>query len=291
MRRLNPKVDFVFKRIFGTEENKDILLAFLNAILHPPDGQDLTEIALLDPHLNPDMVGDKTSILDVRAITAAGIPINIEIQLFNKYNIEKRTLYYWAKLYQEQLEQGQNYRELKKAVTINIVDFNCLETDEFHSVFRVREDRTGQLLTDDLEIHFLELRKLTSQQAMPNERLMKWMMFLQAENEETLEGVAMDEPAIRKAVDVLKFLSQDKETRRLFEMREKALKDEVSMIHGAKEEGEAKGRAEGISQGIAQSKAKIAKNLISLGMDDHLIVQATGLTPAEIDQLKNQPTG
>lgn len=88
----------MFKRIFGVEENKDILLSFLNSTLKRPEGQELKEIELVDPHIHPDQVGDKASILDVKARTKTGVRIHIEIQLHNKYDIEKRSLYYWAKL-------------------------------------------------------------------------------------------------------------------------------------------------------------------------------------------------
>ncbi|MGO0063631.1 Rpn family recombination-promoting nuclease/putative transposase [Brevibacillus fluminis] len=101
----------------------------------------------------------------------------------------------------------------------------------------------------------------------------KWLLFLKADSETKLEELAMSEPTIRKAVNVLEFLSQDAEARRLYEMREKALKDEVSMIEGAKEEG----------------KAEVARKMIAKEMDISLIVELTGLSVEEIEKLKQQP--
>ncbi|WP_139489465.1 Rpn family recombination-promoting nuclease/putative transposase [Brevibacillus dissolubilis] len=325
---MNPKVDFVFKRIFGAEENKDILLSLLNAILQLPDDRQITEIVLLNPHLEPDMLGDKQSVLDVRVLTADGVHINIEIQLFNPYNIEKRTLYYWAKMYEGQLQQRDNYKKLKKTITINIVDFNCLKSESYHSVFHVCEDTSGTLLTDDLEIHFLELKKLRSASVTDDSMLVKWLQFLAAEHDEIREELAMTDPTIKKAFDVLEYLSHDKIERIRSEMREKALRDEISRVSGAEEEGfnrgmergmeqglergleqgleqglerglergleqgMERGLAEGIERGIAEGAAasmrKIALTMLAKGTDIPLISEVTGLSPEEITQLQKQ---
>jgi len=275
-KRMNPIVDFVFKRIFGTEENKDLLLSFLNATLKPEEGSQLKEITLVDPHINADQVGDKASILDVRAKTKTGEQINIEVQLHNKYDMEKRSLYYWAKMYEGQLAEGEPYRNLKKTVTISIIDFEYLPTDSYHSVFRLREDEEGFVLTDDLEIHFLELPKVAGVHQETSDLLVKWMLFLKAESKTKLEELAMSEPTIRKAVNVLEFLNQDKEARKLYEMREMALKDELNMIEGAKAEGE------------RQKAKEVAKNLLAMDMTVEMVAKATGLPTEEIEKLKQQ---
>jgi predicted transposase/invertase (TIGR01784 family) len=273
---MNPIVDFVFKRIFGTEENKDLLLSFLNATLKPEEGKELKEITLLDPHINADQVGDKASILDVRAKTKTGEQINIEVQLHNKYDMEKRSLYYWAKMYEGQLAEGEPYRNLKKTVTISIVDFSYLPSRNYHSVFRLREETERFVLTDNLEIHFLELPKLGADHQETSDLLVKWLLFLKAESEEKLEELAMSEPTIRKAVNVLEFLSQDAEARRLYELREKALKDELNMIEGAKAEGE------------RQKAMEIAREMLAEGDSPERVARLTKLPLEEIEKLKQQ---
>ncbi|MCM3079630.1 Rpn family recombination-promoting nuclease/putative transposase [Brevibacillus invocatus] len=127
--------------------------------------------------------------------------------------MEKRSLYYWAKMYEGQLAEGEPYRNLKKTVTY-------LPSKSYHSVFRLREDAEKFILTDNLEIHFLELPKLGFEQQKTSDLLVKWLLFLKAESETKLEELAMSEPTIRKAINVLEFLSQDKEARKLYEMRE-----------------------------------------------------------------------
>jgi predicted transposase/invertase (TIGR01784 family) len=100
--RLDPKVDFVFKRIFGVEENKEVLLDFLNVVLKDTEPQPIVDLQILNPYIDKQALQDKLSILDIHARTKDGKQINIEIQLYNRYDIEKRTLYYWSKLYSSQ---------------------------------------------------------------------------------------------------------------------------------------------------------------------------------------------
>lgn len=114
MTEIDPKVDFIFKLIFGNEENTDILLSFLNSILKLEGMNRIDIIEILNPFIRRELLEDKTSILDIKAKTAIGELINIEIQLFNKYNMDKRSLYYWSKLYSGQLAIGKDYKELKK---------------------------------------------------------------------------------------------------------------------------------------------------------------------------------
>lgn len=128
----------------------------------------------MNPYTDKDSPQDKQSIFDIQAKTEEGKLINIEMQLFNRYDNEKRTLYYWSKQYASQLEEGRPYKNLKKCVTINILNFSILSGDQYHNVFHLREDRSGISLTDDLEIHFLELSKLNNQQTAVSGGLLNW---------------------------------------------------------------------------------------------------------------------
>ncbi len=275
---LDPKNDFVFKRISGSEENKDILLAFLNRTFMEAGEPPLTEIVLMNPYTDKDSPRDKQSIFDIQAKTAEGKLINVEMQLFNKYDNEKRTLYYWSKQYAGQLEEGQSYKRLRKCVTINILNFSILPNYRYHSVFHLREDHSGITLIDDIEIHIMELSKLNTQN-IPNEGgLLNWLLFLKSEDTTNWEVLKVNEPALGKAMTALEYLSQDAEARRLYEMRQKALHDEASMLEGARTEGESIGNLKG--------KMEVAANLINMGMDVPAVSKATGLPVEELNKLK-----
>lgn len=187
---LDPTVDFVFKRIFGDERNTDVLVSFLNAIFEAADEAQVESIEILNPFLDRETLTDKMSVLDIRARTDTGNLVNIEIQLWNAGDMPKRTLYYWARLYAGQMEQGDQYHTLKKTIAINILDFNLLAGERWHNVFHVREDTVGLMLTDVLEVHFLELRKLREQATGLERRLVRWMLFLTARTRERLEQLA-----------------------------------------------------------------------------------------------------
>ena len=159
MKRLKVKNDFIFRKLFGDEKNKDILISFLNAVMELDDSRKLEDIELVDgTELYKESIDDKLGILDIRARTAYGEHINIEVQLVNQHNMDKRTLFYWSKIFTEQLKAGQPYNELRKTITINILDFNYIETEKYNTVFHLWEDSNKDCkLTDVLEIRFLEL--------------------------------------------------------------------------------------------------------------------------------------
>ncbi len=272
---LDPRVDVIFKRIFGSEHNKDVLLAFLNSTFREAGEPPLTEIVLLNPYTEPDSPNDKQSIMDIKAKTAKGELLNIEMQLFNPYHMEKRTLFYWSEMYYHQIPKGGNYNTLKKCVTINILNYSCLPNDRYHSVFHLREDRTGIKLVDDIEIHIMELTKLSEHAAELEEGgLVNWLLFLKGVDQSNWEVLTMKEPMLKKAMDTLEFLSQDTAARLAFDARMKALSDEKSRIESAEE----KGRAE--------TSKEIALRLLDRGVDLQTISEATGLSVEEIKGLK-----
>ncbi|MFB6364143.1 Rpn family recombination-promoting nuclease/putative transposase [Paenibacillus elgii] len=278
---LDPRNDFLFKRIFGSEENRDVLLAFLNRTFIEAGKPPLTEIVLLNPYTEKDAPRDKQSILDIHGKTTEGELINVEMQLFNKYDTEKRTLFYWSKLYSGQLQEGQSYKMLKKCVAINILNYSFLPNQQYHSVFHPREERSGIPLVDDIELHFLELPKLDDH-AVPVESggLVNWLLFLKGADKSNWEVLTMNEPVLKKAMDTLEFLSQDAEARRLYEDRQKFLHDEASMIEGALAEGEARGER--------KKALEMAKELLAHGVEVSIIAKASGLPESEILALKER---
>ena len=141
MKRLKVKNDFIFRKLFGESKNKDLLISFLNAVLELDGLKKLEDIEVLDgTELKRDSMEDKLGILDVRARTAQGENINIEVQLINQFNMDKRTLFYWSKMFTEQLKEGQPYKDLKKTITINILDFNYIGAEQYSTVFHLGEN-------------------------------------------------------------------------------------------------------------------------------------------------------
>ena len=281
---LNRINDYLFKWVFGREENKEILLSFLNSVLSPEGQDELADIALAERELDPEHITDKMSRLDILGKANDGSIINIEVQIANQHDIAKRTLYYWAKLYQGQLQKGQRYKELSRTITVNVLNFTFLpDAGKYHSMFSLYEAQSGHRLNKDLEIHFLELSKWKALSVPPKTRLDKWLMYLSNADPKEMEAIAMSEPAIRKALTAEEiFLKQDKE-RYLYEMREKALLDHVSAIEGAKEEGKVEGRVEGKIEALRET----AQRMVGIGIPTADIAKVTGLSEEDILKLQH----
>ena len=279
---LDPKVDFVFKRIFGSEKHPNILISFLNAVINPVEP--IVSVDLKDTDINKETVKDKFSRLDIKAITSNGEHVNIEIQLKNEYNIVKRSLFYWSKLYASQLNEGENYNTLARTICINILNFNHLDTEHFHSCYRLKECTTHQELTDAQELHFIEIPKLPKD-ADITDILVAWVKFLKNPNSTEVSDIKMTSSEIREAGKELEIISQDDKARALYDQREKANKDRTSAMEGSLNEGLLKGREEGRKEGGYQKAIEIAKNLLDV-LDDETIALKTKLSANEVAALR-----
>ena len=138
---INPRVDLAFKKIFGVEENKDLTMSLINAVVASED--QVSEITLLNPYNPKNFANDKLSILDIKAKAKDGKRFNIEIQVSDEADYDKRALYYWAKLYTEQLASGEDYGRLSKAIGIHILNFTSIpKAKKYHNVlYQIYENR------------------------------------------------------------------------------------------------------------------------------------------------------
>ena len=273
---LPPKMDFVFKRIFGNENHPNVLISFLNAVLNPVDP--IQSVELKDTTIEKSHVEDKYSRLDVRATTNKGEHINIEIQLDNKYNMIKRSLYYWSKLYESQLESGNDYQKLSRTICINLLDFNLLKHDKFHSIYRLKDCETHEELTDIIELHFIELQKMKQVKRVEEvkSKLEAWLHFINQPESELVKELEQVEQEIGSAKAELIRLSGNKEERALFEKRRQSLLEEVSALSYAEEKG------------VKRRNIEIAKNLIQKGLDNDFIIETTGLSLEEVKEIRKE---
>jgi len=244
---LDPKIDFIFKHIFGRQDNRDILAAFLNAILNLSGPSLITAegIELLNPFLLQESFDDKSGILDIRARLASGKQLNIEIQLASRRDMAERAVYYFSKMFSEQLHAGDDYHELKKTIVIDILNFKLLQdATSYHSVFHLWEDTARFKLTDVAEFHIIELPRLNVLPSRVDTKELQWLLYLKGVGDDVLEGWAMEEPMLKKARTVQEVLSHSREMRYIYEQRRKALLDHTSLVNWAKEEQEARLKAE-----------------------------------------------
>ncbi|PYI50660.1 Rpn family recombination-promoting nuclease/putative transposase [Paenibacillus flagellatus] len=284
VRRLKPKNDFIFQRLFGEQDTKESLMALLNAILRLEGPQRIVALTVIDnKQLTKKLIDDKTGRLDVRAETADRVQINIEVQLTNYRNMPRRTLFYLGKLYVESIKAGGRFEELKKTITINIVDFNLFELERFHSTFHFYEDHEDHfMLTDAMEVHFIEYPKFKAVRKNLEDPLHRWLLFLDEKlpDDQLKELIRMD-PIIGKTEERLEWLSSDEETIRLYEAREHSLIERNSLIA----EGEARGEARGRAAGLLEGKLEVALSMLKENISPAMIAKVTGISEAEIKRL------
>lgn len=276
---LDPKMDFIFKNIFGSENNKEILISFLNATLKSEDK--IKSVFIKNGDIEKEHLTDKFSRLDIKAITDKNEHINIEIQMKNEYNMIQRTLYYWAKLYEGQLKEGDNYSKLSRTICINILNFNYLNNDKFHSAFRLKDIETNDELTDIQEIHFIEVPKLKDN-SDEKDMLVAWTEFLKDPESEKVRTLEMSIEEIRKARQELVKISSDDRQRELYNMRRKAMLDESDALYNA----EQKGKLVGLKEGEQKGKIEMIKGLLLSNVDIEIIKTTSGLTIDEINNIK-----
>jgi predicted transposase/invertase (TIGR01784 family) len=280
MNRLNPLNDFLFKKLFGDENDNELLIGLLNAILKI----NIVNITIENEKLNRFKEEEKLGILDIKAKMINGEKINIEVQLLNQKNMIPRTLFYWSKLFVEDFESGSLYKELKKTVTINILGFKLeeLRDEGFHSIYKIGEAQTKNNLTDLLEIHFIEFPKFEEVTYDLRNPLHCWLLFLKDDVPDYILREVLRMDVISKAEEKLTMLSTDPETRREYERRAKALSDERSRLEDARESGMEKGIVKGMEKGMEKGILSVIKGLLLKGMT---LDEAAKLTPYTAEEL------
>ena len=257
---LLPKSDLIFKKIFGDENNIDILSAFLQSVLDIP-AEEYAEVTLLDTHFKLENENDKLGILDVKVRTKSEKIIDVEIQLRNVPYMRERLIFYLSKMISEQIKSGEGYKAIKKSVIIIITDYKMIsDSDKYHNVYTMR-DENGRQFSDLIEINTLELPKLPHDD--DKSALWTWMKFLNSKNEEEFKMVETKSKSLEKAVCVLKRLSADEITKLEYDAREKARLDHENMIQGSFDMGKAEGETEGVLKGVI---AMVGKHNISLSV-------------------------
>ena len=279
--RFNPLNDFLFFKVMGEKGDEVQLLGFLNAVLGNSGREPIQSVEIVENQsFVKDIISGKSCVLDVLAILGNGSKVNIEIQLSNQGNMERRSLFYWSKVYFESLNEGHDYRELPNVIAINIIDFNFLPNGSFHTSFRLREDKnTSLILSQALEIHFINMVRWRAERDkdIENNSLHRWLTWFDdgSPPELVAEVVSMDS-AIKAANERQAYVSQDEEARRIYWSRRKAEHDLISGLNYARHEGEERGRILG--------REEIARKALAKGIPLELIHDITGL---DLDSIKN----
>ena len=272
--RLNPLNDYLFYKVMGEKGDEKQLLGFLNAVLGHSGKEPIESVEILENKaLTADVINGKSCILDVKAVLADGTMLNIEVQLRNEHNIDRRSLFHWSRMYSESLNKGEDYQKLPNVIAVNIVDFDFPAEGGIHTCFHLREDSNPSLiLTDALEIHFINMVKWRRQgnKDITKNPLHRWLTWFDKKSPpELVEEVAKMDSAINAANEKQYYLSQDWQERDLYRRRLMAILDYNSGINYARKEGEQKGED--------RKAIEIARNALAEGASVDFVQKITGL--------------
>ena len=288
MRFINPKTDYAFKKIFGSEQSHEILISFLNAILYAGQNK-IQQLEILNPYLAPRIRGIKDTYLDVKANLDDSTTVIIEMQVLNVEGFEKRILYNAAKAYSLQLGTGEAYTMLDPVIALTITDFEMFpELNQLISRFILKEkDFLVDYPIHDIELVFVELPKFTKEIENLDTLADKWLYFLKSAKYLQVVPESMNVvPEIRKAFEIANQANLSQDELEDLEKREMFIHDQRNAIKKALKQGLEQGLEQGKNEGRLEAKLEIAKQLLNI-LDDEAIARTTGLNLDEITRLRN----
>ena len=239
---MSPTNDFCFKELM---QNPKIRKGFIAGILKKTP-EEITETILLPAETRRDYADEKLSILDVKVLLADGARMDLEMQVAYFGSWDKRVLFYLSKLYTEQIQKGDDYEKLKKCIHVGVLDFiRFPESEECYHKINLCNCKSGEIYTDLLELHILELPKLPKVRAKleqgemvsDDEMVLQWMEFFSCKTQEDFETMAKQDEYMEEAVNTLFKLSADEQKRVDYEAREKAIRDDRAKLDWATKVG------------------------------------------------------
>lgn len=287
---MSPKVDFCFKELM---EDEEVRCGFIAALLQVRPA-DILHTTLLPTHLRKKHPHDKLGILDVRIVLFDGTQLDMEMQLISYDYWTERSLFYLGKMYVDQIHEGDDYEQLKKCIHVGILDFILFDHKDYYSRFHIWEDTKHILYSDKLEIHILELPKL-SQYNYPDSELLQWAHFFNAKRKDEMEMIAKSDKYVGKAYEKLIHLSEDEEKRLEYEARQKAIRDYNHMINSGIRQGYKAGHEDGIQEAYVQGVRIFIETLTEMNFKKPDILsqlaEKYSLSNEEADALFRKITG
>ena len=292
MRYLDPKADLTFKKIFG--EHKDLLISLLNALLPLADDEQIESVEYLSPELVPDTYVGKNSIVDVRCRDVKGRQFIVEMQMLWTEAFKQRVLFNASKAFVQQLDKKRKYELLQPVYSLNLVNETFMKDypDEFIHNYSVVHELHSDEIIEGLHFTFVELPKFQAHSLKEKKMAVLWLRFLTEIDEQTKQAPQelLDNPETCKALKAVEESAMTQNELLAYEDfwdklgAERLLFVDSNRIN--REEGRTEGRAEGRAEGIIEGCAKVAKNLLNLGMALDEVAKVTGLDIETIEKMK-----
>ncbi len=288
---INPFTDYGFKRLFGEEPNKDLLLDFLNELLKDQEGE-IKEISYLSIEGLPKSQGDRKAIFDLYCTNKKGEKFIVEIQKTKQKFFKDRTLYYSTFPIQEQAIKGKDWNfELKNVYTIAILDFIFDDDKDTPEKYRydvkLTDIETNKVFYDKLTFIYLAMPNFKKKENELKTKFDKWLFVIR--NLEKLDRIPVElkEKIFLKLFKTAEIAKLDKQQFKKYQESLNAYRDIKNSVDTAREEGEITGHKKGKTEGKIEGKIEVAKNLLKNNVSIEIIIKSTGLTKKEIEALKD----
>ena len=265
MKFINPKVDYALKKIFGSEQSKEILISFLNGIIYNGE-KTIKDLTIVNPFNPGKIISLKETYLDVKAVLVDGSIVIIEMQMARMTAFNKRVAYNLAKAYANQLDKGEKYPLLNPAIAVTITDFILFKTtdDAINKFVFQEETKKLECLDKELRLIFVELPKFKKTLSELQGLKDKWIYFLK--EAASLDGIpeSLGEVVeIEQALNIANFINMSPEELEVVENRGIAMQDERGRIAYAEQLGEARGIVKGETKGRLSQTIALVKVLIT----------------------------
>ena len=273
MKFVDIKNDIAFRKIFGNENKKEILISFLNAVLELPKGRKIKKIEIKNPYQLPEIKDLKSSILDIKVTDERNIWYIVEMQVEEPDGFDKRVQYYTAKQYSSQIEVGEDYPKLKQVIFIGILNFNFFDGNDYLTKHLITNKKTGKQELSDMEYNFIELPKFDEEKIKIRSLIEKWIYFIKkAPNLDVIPENINDEG--------LKQAYQDADKHNW--TKEELLAYDYASMRKADESSKTK-RA--VEKAISNEKNENVKELFISGVSIEIIAKANKLTIERVKEI------
>ena len=246
------------------------------------------------------MLDEKLAILDIRAEINEDTMIDIEMQVANQYNISERSTIYTAKMITSDVKVSEEYKDMKKAISINILNFNYFKTNTYHNIAHMKFEKIKkeeyvdmgykeeqEIVTEKVEMHFIELPKFAQKNSGTKSKLEQWL-WVMVGKEDKMEKARKENKEVEKTINELNTMNLSEEERILYEEREKAIINYNLGMAAAEKHGIEQGLKEGEKKGIKKIKFDMIKNMLILKIDDDTIKKVAKITDSELEQYKKK---
>ena len=279
------KNDIAFRKIFGNENKKIILISFLNAVMKLKGKDAIEDVEILNPYQLPIIKNLKASIIDVKARDKKGKTYIIEMQVAEPDGLDKRLLYYASKEYSQQIESGDFYTKLKPVIFIGIFDFKFTEGGKYLSHHAVCDVENGERIIKDMDFYFIELPKFIKPLSDLIEVTDKWIYFFKEAKTLHVIPENVDDEGLKAAYHDANKYSWSKEELDAYDYAAMRDQDERGKTELAIRRAEERAEKRGEERGEKRGEERIAKKLKDMGVSNEDIRNATGLSDEEIENL------